>query len=362
MKRADQRYASLKVEGKFVNPFGEWREVQWWETALFWLLRYKGNGVPKSAKELDETMPVVKPSFDIMFPSAKMTESWVNVNRVSDSNDGSLSSMPPVAFTWLGQSTCLIRVENLVILTDPVFTRCTVNDHLGPKRLRPIPCTLEEIQPYLDIVLVSHDHFDHLDQQVVMKLGNAVTWYVPLGLRQWFVKRGIENVIELDWWQEVHHNGDHDTMVACVPAMHWSGHRTLFDKNTTLWGSFVVKTKSHSIFFCGDTGYSPELYKAIGERYAPFSLAAMPIGSFKPEVLMEHLHMGPSDAVKVHYDIGRPRISVGIHWGTFIMSDEHYMEPVKQLKEAWKQIGIEKASVVDQDNTRFITTSIGETI
>lgn len=93
MKRADQRYASLKVEGKFVNPFGEWREVQWWETALFWLLRYKGNGVPKSAKELDETMPVVKPSFDIMFPSAKMTESWVNVNRVSDSNDGSLSSM-----------------------------------------------------------------------------------------------------------------------------------------------------------------------------------------------------------------------------------------------------------------------------
>lgn len=126
-------------------------------------------------------------------------------------------------FQWLicfiRQSTCLIRVENLVILTDPVFTRCTINDHLGPKRLRPIPCTLEEIQPYLDIVLVSHDHFDHLgnmmwcwrdsivsytflgiDQQVVTKLGNAVTWYVPLGLRQWFVKRGIENVSKQ--WEE----------------------------------------------------------------------------------------------------------------------------------------------------------------
>ncbi|KAI9314806.1 beta-lactamase superfamily domain-containing protein [Dichotomocladium elegans] len=317
LKRAEQRYASLKVERRFVNPFGEWREVQWWETALFWLCRWKGNGIPRS-------------------------EDLTHINT--------RNQLCSCYFEYLrSQSTCLIRMENLTILTDPVFSRCSVNDHFGPKRLRPIPCTIEEIQPYLDIVLVTHDHFDHLDERVVRTLGDGVTWYVPLGLRKWFVKRGVENVVELDWWQEVHHDGHHDTSIACVPAMHWSGHRTLFNKNESL---------------CGDTGYSPELFQAIGERYAPFTLAALPIGSFKPEFLMQHLHMGPSDAVKVHHDLKFPRLSVGIHWGTFMMSDEYYLEPVEQLKSVWKRMLVRRADDGEPEvaDTRFITTSIGETI
>lgn len=118
--------------------------------------------------------------------------------------------------------------------------------------------------------------------------------------------------------------------------------------------------------FSGDTGYSPDLFKAIGERYAPFTLAAIPIGSFKPEILMQHLHMGPTDAVKVHHDIGCPRLSVGIHWGTFMMSDEHYLEPALKLKEAWKQIAIQRVGheidASSKEDTRFITTAIGETV
>ncbi|KAI7849774.1 beta-lactamase superfamily domain-containing protein [Circinella umbellata] len=310
LKQPEQRFASLKVERRFVNPFGQWKEVHWWQTALFWLCRYKGNGIPKSEE-----------------------------------------------FKYNRQSTCLIRIDNITILTDPVFTNCSINDYLGPKRLRPIPCTLDEIASHIDMVLVSHDHFDHLDESVVFKLGNSVTWYIPLGLRDWFVQRGVENVIELDWWQEIRHAEQLDTTIACVPAMHWSGSRTLFDKNSTL---------------CGDTGYCPELFKAIGERYAPFTLAAIPIGSFKPEILMQHLHMGPTDAVKVHHDIGCPRLSIGIHWGTFMMSDEHYLEPAKQLKEAWKMIDIQRkggeltlpssSSSSSVPDTQFITTSIGQTV
>ncbi|ORY92111.1 beta-lactamase superfamily domain-domain-containing protein [Syncephalastrum racemosum] len=347
LDRSEDRYASLKVEHHYVNPFREWRHVSVWETALFWLRRYKGNGLPKTEEELSLSLPVVQPSFDILFPpKPELTESW---------DDG--TRPPPVAMSWLGQSTCLIRVNGLTILTDPIFTMRTVNDYLGPKRLRPIPCTVEDIQGKIDIVLVSHDHFDHLDEQVVHKLGDSVTWYVPLGLRKWFLKKGVENVIELDWWQEIHQREQHDVTVACVPAMHWSGSRTPFDKNTTLWCSYVIKTPSDRIFFCGDTGYSPELFQAIGDRYAPFSLAAIPIGSFQPTNLMQHLHMGPEEAVQVHKDLGNPRLSVGIHWGTFMMSDEHYLEPSRLLKKAWQE-----HSPSTDATSRFITTALGETV
>lgn len=115
------------------------------------------------------------------------------------------------SFTWLGQSTCLFSVDGLVILTDPIF------EH--KKRLRRPPCQLEEVQDLIDIVLVSHYHFDHLDENVVLQLGNNVTWYIPLGLREWFNKRGIENVIELDWWQEIHHKSRPDILIASVPSM-----------------------------------------------------------------------------------------------------------------------------------------------
>lgn len=154
-------------------------------------------------------MPIVKPQFD-------------NNNNTSTS------------LTWLGQSTCLITIDGLRILTDPVF------EH--PKRLRPPPCLLQDIGK-IDIVLVSHQHFDHLDEKAVEQLGNNVTWYIPLGLRQLFIKKGIENVIELDWWQEIHHKEHPNIVIASVPSMHTS------HSEESLWCSFVVKSQNEKIFF-----------------------------------------------------------------------------------------------------------------
>ncbi|KAI7892375.1 beta-lactamase superfamily domain-containing protein [Mucor mucedo] len=328
LTRPEEKYASLKVEKRFVNPFEEWTEIPFYKTALFWMGRWKGNGIPSCEKELDKTLPVMKP----------------DLNRIKTSN--------AVTFTWFGQSTCLMTLDGLTILSDPVFSKCSINDYLGPKRLRPIPCQLEDFIDTVDIVVVSHDHFDHLDEAAVHKLGNSVVWYIPLGLKNWFLKRGIQNVIELDWWQEVTHENRPDVVISCVPAMHWSGSRTPFEKNNTL---------------CGDTGYSPELFKAIGDRYAPITLAAIPIGSFMPTKLMQHLHMGPEDAIKAHYDLGCPRLSVGIHWGTFMMSDEHYLAPRQVLERVWETYQAEK-----QDNdmqsmnyvkdTKFTTTAFGQTV
>ncbi|KAG1132823.1 hypothetical protein G6F42_002008 [Rhizopus arrhizus] len=138
------------------------------------------------------------------------------------------------SLTWLGQSTCLITVDGLKILTDPVFEHA--------KRLRPPPCSLRDIGE-IDIILVSHQHFDHLDEKVVEQIGDSATWYIPLGLREWFIKKGIENVIELDWWQEMHHKGHSGIVIASVPAMHTS------HKEESLWCSFVIKSQSERIFF-----------------------------------------------------------------------------------------------------------------
>ncbi|KAI8077963.1 beta-lactamase superfamily domain-containing protein [Gilbertella persicaria] len=332
LQKPQEKYASLKIEKRFVNPFEEWTEIPFYKTLLFWLGRWKGNGIPQSIKELEVALPVVQP----------------NLEKIKNGSDS-------VTFTWFGQSTCLMTIDGLTILSDPVFSKCSVNDYFGPKRLRPIPCQLEEFIDTIDIVIVSHDHFDHLDEAAVQKLGNSVVWYIPLGLKGWFVKRGISNVIEMDWWQELQHQQRPDIQIACVPAMHWSGSRTPFEKNNTLWCSYVIKGKNDKIFFCGDTGYAPELFKAIGDLYAPFTLAAIPIGSFLPTQLMQHLHMGPEDAVKVHFDLGSPRLSIGIHWATFMMSDEHYLAPREVLNQIWNDCR-------PNHETHFTTTAFGQTI
>lgn len=358
LKRPEEKYASLKIDKRFVNPFEEWTEIPFYKTVLFWMGRWKGNGIPSCEKELERTLPVVKP----------------NLSEIKNSNTS-------VTFTWFGQSTCLMTIDGLTILSDPVFSKCSINDYLGPKRLRPIPCQLEDFIEDVDIVVVSHDHFDHLDEAAVHKLGNSVVWYIPLGLKNWFLKRGVNNVIELDWWQEVVHEERPDIMIACVPAMHWSGSRTPFEKNNTLWCSYVIKSDNNKIFFCGDTGYSPDLFKAIGNLYSPFTLAAIPIGSFMPTQLMQHLHMGPEDAIKAHYDLGCPQLSVGIHWGTFMMSDEHYLAPRQVLERVWENYtpqideGIEddltsiassSSSTIVVNNgkklTNFVTTAFGQTV
>lgn len=230
LKRKQEKFASLKIENQYVNPFNEWKQpsISFVDSILYWFGINNNNQIPKieqvSAdthteiegqiywlvyKDLIDTLPMTKPDF--------------NHNNTS--------------LTWLGQSTCLITVDGLKILTDPVFEHA--------KRLRPPPCSLRDIGE-IDIILVSHQHFDHLDEKVVEQIGDSATWYIPLGLREWFIKKGIENVIELDWWQEMHHKGHSGIVIASVPAMHTS------HKEESLWCSFVIKSQSERIFFWWD--------------------------------------------------------------------------------------------------------------
>ncbi|KAJ3403498.1 hypothetical protein HDV05_007784 [Chytridiales sp. JEL 0842] len=333
---------SLQVVGRFVNPWPEWEDrntgdfgaVIWWQ-----LTRECRNGVPRDQKTIDNTLPVIKPDFDI----------W---NRFHETCQAALINKVPnpplLSVTWFGQSTCFIQMDGYNILTDPIFSQRTVGDWFGPRRIQRVPCQLEDL-PKVDIVLVSHNHFDHLDRAVVNKLKNSVTWYVPLGLKPWFASYGVTNVIELDWWQEHIHDSPPSSSsslpplkIIGTPIQHWSG-RSFFDINASLWCSFVVKGPRASVYHCGDTGYC-SVFKEIGDRYGPITLSAIPIGSYEPRSHMRHQHVDPSEAVQIHLDT-RSQKSIGVHWGTFMMSDEHYLDPPKELEKASREKGVGEGEI-----------------
>ncbi|KAJ3045208.1 hypothetical protein HDV00_011079 [Rhizophlyctis rosea] len=345
-------YTSLKVAGRFVNPFWEWRDknaTNFWEYLHWQLTRVNRNGVPKDLKVLEETLPIFRPNFDILLksrltaPPPDLSSSWIA--EPLPNADGSSSS--GMAVTWLGQSTCVIQMDGYTVLTDPIFSDRTVS-YFGPKRLRPSPCQLSDL-PKIDIVLVSHNHYDHLDINVVKELGNTVKWYIPLGLRDWFAQFKITNVVELDWWEE--HQHDDKLKVISTPIQHWSG-RHFFDVNQTLWSSFVVKGPNSSFFHCGDTGYC-SAFAEIGKRYGPITLAALPIGSYEPRWFLRHQHASPEEAVQMHREL-RAQHTLGVHWGTFMMSDEYYMDPPRVLDESREKEGVTGREV--------FTTRLGETV
>ncbi|KAJ1957148.1 hypothetical protein EC988_000981 [Linderina pennispora] len=349
-------YASLFIGGRFVNPFDTWRDKTLWDFVKWIVTRKTGNGLPSDRSQLHNDLPVILPHFHLLDafspPSARRLRTLVEDPAYAEYPDvSSLNRDSQITATWLGQSTCFVQMEGLNILTDPIFKRRTVFSWLGPERLRPVPCQLKDL-PHPDIVLVSHNHFDHLDIDVVKSLGNSVTWYVPLGLRDWFARQGIYKVKELDWWHESEITvRDVTFRVIAAPTQHWSG-RNGFDSNCSLWSSFLVKGASQSFFHCGDTGYCPA-FKEVGKRYGPVTLAALPIGSYEPRWYMCHQHVNPDDAVKIHRDLGA-KWSIGVHWGTFMMSDEHYLAPVRDLKTACEkyELGIDE----------FVAPTFGKTL
>ncbi|KAJ2799111.1 hypothetical protein H4R20_004557 [Coemansia guatemalensis] len=356
------RFASLNIGGRFVNPFETWRDKTLWDFVKWLVTRTSGNGLPKDPEEIEKALPLARPHFALLNALSRTTDSnivtTVDDEQLSDNRDyvdypnvDSLDRSRTITATWLGQSTCFVQIEGLNILTDPIFKRRTVFSWLGPERLRPAPCQLEDL-PHPDIVLVSHNHFDHLDSDVVRKLGNTVTWYVPLGLRNWFARHGVYKVKELDWWQEVNHQLDDDRKfrIISTPTQHWSGRNGL-DSNSSLWSSFLVKGIHSSVFHCGDTGYCPA-FEDVGKRYGPVSLAILPIGSYEPRWYMCHQHVNPDDAVRIHKDL-RAANSIGVHWGTFMMSDEHYLAPPRDLAAACSKYNL--------DDGAFVAPQIGKT-
>jgi L-ascorbate metabolism protein UlaG (beta-lactamase superfamily) len=243
--------------------------------------------------------------------------------------------------TWIGQATVLIQHAGINVLTDPMFSeRASPVSFAGPSRVATPGLSLDALPP-IDLVIISHDHFDHLDRQSIRRLGNGPRYFVPLGLKDWLAEAGIDpaRVVELDWWQQVTFAAPAaDVEVVATPAQHVSG-RSLTDRNRRLWASWVVRWPDFSIWFGGDTGYNEHQFKAIGERFDGFDLAIIPIGSYAPRAYMRDFHLDPEQAVQVHKDV-RARQSMAVHWGTFDLTAEHLLEPPKLLADALRDAGM----------------------
>jgi L-ascorbate metabolism protein UlaG (beta-lactamase superfamily) len=238
---------------------------------------------------------------------------------------------------WLGHACVLLRVGGLHVVTDPVLSpRASPLAFAGPRRRTPVPATVAQLPP-VDVVLISHNHYDHLDRRSVRQLARRfpeALFLVPLGLKRWLQREGVRRAEELDWWQSARLGGAEFT---CVPARHWSA-RSLWDRNRTLWGGWVMRADGFRFYFAGDTGYSGRLAE-IGVRLGPFDLAALPIGAYAPRWFMQGQHVDPAQAVQLHRELGCRR-SLAIHWGAFELADEPLDEPPALLAEALREQGV----------------------
>ncbi|MDF1628675.1 MAG: MBL fold metallo-hydrolase [Alcanivoracaceae bacterium] len=243
--------------------------------------------------------------------------------------------------TWLGHASFLFQFKNCNVLTDPVFSeRCSPVQFIGPKRYTPAPLQVSEL-PLITHVLISHNHYDHLDEKTVRDLhrrfGDQLQFFVPTGVADWFTKRGINNVVELGWWQSSVDSGDHAELF-CLPTQHFSG-RSATDRNASLWCSWLMDIDGFRFYFAGDTGYA-SLFRDIGTLFAPIDLALLPIGAYDPRWFMGPVHVDPDEALRIHQDIGA-RCSVAMHWGTFVLTSEAMDEPPRRLRQAMAQAGIQ---------------------
>ncbi len=239
---------------------------------------------------------------------------------------------PGLAATWIGQSTFLLQSAEATLVTDPVFSdRASPFAWAGPKRVAPPAVALEALPP-IDVVLLSHDHYDHCDLASLRRLARRDQPLVvtPVGHKALLASVGLTRVAELDWWET--HAAPAGVEVTLVPSQHWS-RRSPFSTNQRLWGGFMVRTGGRLAYFAGDSGYAEGLFAEIGRRCGAPDLAMIPIGAYEPRWFMKDAHMNPEEAVRVHRDVGS-RLSVAMHWGTFQLTDEARDEPVRALREA----------------------------
>ena len=220
-----------------------------------------------------------------------------------------------IQLTWIGHSTFLIQHRGRNFLTDPIFGDCLTpipGFHLRRQTLAGL--TLEQLPPIHD-VLISHNHYDHLDSPTVQRLrsrGRSTRFWLPLGLGRWFTRHGIGSHRELAWWESAS-IGD-GMKIHSVPAQHFAA-RSAFDRNRTHWCGWLVRGDSRTIYFAGDTGYCPS-FQEVGQSFGAVDLALIPIGAYRPRWLMRPMHVDPYEAVKIHQDV-RARLSVAGHWALF---------------------------------------------
>jgi len=245
--------------------------------------------------------------------------------------------------TFVNHSTFLIQTQGLNILTDPVWSeRASPVPFAGPKRMRPPGIRFEDL-PKIDIILLTHNHYDHLDIKTMQKLSSAFSpkIYCPLGVGRYLERKGIFNISEMDWWDEI--RIDSTLSLICTPAQHFSG-RGMFDRDRTLWAGFALQTEKGSIYYSGDTGYG-DFFKEIAQRISPIRLSFLPIGAYKPEWFMSPIHNSPEDAVRIHQILKSPK-SIGMHFGTFPLADDGMEEPAAELRKVLEKEGIPEGEFI----------------
>nr|WP_263327429.1 MBL fold metallo-hydrolase [Neobacillus sp. Marseille-Q6967] len=233
-------------------------------------------------------------------------------------------------YTWIGHSTFLIQMNGLNILTDPVWA-----DRMGfQKRLTAPGINLADL-PEIDIVVISHGHYDHLDFPTIKKLKGQPHFYVPAGLKSLFNKKGYQKVTELNWWEQIEHKG---ITLHFVPAQHWT-RRSINDMNTSHWGGWMFENQNQTFYFVGDTGYFRG-FKEIGERFS-IDTVFMPIGAYEPEWFMKDSHISPEDSVQAFLELKANQF-VPMHYGAYRLADDTGPEALERLYNEWEKRQLSK--------------------
>ncbi|KAF2473054.1 Metallo-hydrolase/oxidoreductase [Lindgomyces ingoldianus] len=370
-EEADELKHHLKHGKGFVNPWDSFRDFNPWKLG-FGMAWRRLSGQSHFPDTTPPTVPIRPPSF---LPSRQTSK---------------------LRATWLGHACYYVEFPGgLRVLFDPVFEDCCAPINLkNLKRYTPPPCEVEDL-PIVDAVVISHNHYDHLSHPTVMRIHKKhpnVHFFAPLGNRQWFLDCGVKNITELDWWEtrdvklemfagkgeegsqvsvaevdDLKSNlGAITATIGALPCQHVSA-RTPFDKCRTLWASWSVESGGKKVYFAGDTGYRsvPHLppgtddyspayahlphcpaFAQIGLHRGPFDLGLIPIGAYEPRWIMSPMHANPKDSVNIFVDT-KCRKALGMHWGTWVLTEEPVMEPPRKLKEALKEKGLDEKGVFD---------------
>lgn len=245
--------------------------------------------------------------------------------------------------TFINHSTFLIQVDGVNILTDPVWSnRVSPFTLLGPKRKRNPAIAFEDL-PKIHYVLLTHNHYDHLDIATLRVIQGAhhPKIITTLGIKKLLDSKGVAGSSELDWWEHLNIN---NLTVQCIPAQHFSG-RGLLDRDASLWCGFTLGTRFGKLYFAGDTGYNEKLFTMIHQKIGEVKIAILPIGAYKPSWFMSPIHTSPHEAVKIHQHI-RPQISIATHFGTFQLADDGLDDPANDLAAALSQAGVASETFV----------------
>jgi len=311
-------------------------------TTGFLFAEYKNTNGVASDKSFGDMLQWIRSDIEPEITKIELSSDWQKLNLSEDDNYA----------IWIGHSTFLIKKNGVTILTDPIFSkRASPFKNIGPKRLIPPAIPLDAI-PHIDIVTVSHNHYDHLDIHSLKKISKKhpeVIFLVPAGDEKLLKRKKIKNVYSFDWWESIEHKG---FLITFTPVQHWSK-RSLFDRNKSLWGGWFFNHKDYSLYHAGDTGYSKDFIDTKIKLGSP-KYAFIPIGAYDPEWFMAESHVNPEDAVQIMLDLEAEK-AFGMHWATFVLTDEDTIEPKIRLeKEIMKYkdldfISVSPGSIINLD-------------